>query len=141
MDIVGSVKADRVLLMSVNRRRNFAIPVPAMVVASPSWSGVAAQARVEGRTVRIAVLGRSSRPPAGYGCYDALLAELAKAGWIEGRNLIIEWRYADGEYDRHDVLAAEPVALRPDLIVAASRKVWVAGLLARRRSGLVLGQL
>jgi putative ABC transport system substrate-binding protein len=39
-------------------------------------------------------------------------------GYVEGRNLIIEWRYAEGHDDRLPGLAAELVRLKVDLIVA-----------------------
>src|SRR5262249_3925416 len=43
---------------------------------------------------------------------------LAEQGFVEGRNLIVDTRSAEGQLDRLPALAAELVALRPDLIVA-----------------------
>ena len=43
---------------------------------------------------------------------------LGERGWVEGQNLIIEWRYAEGKYERIPALAAELVRLKPDLIMA-----------------------
>jgi putative ABC transport system substrate-binding protein len=40
-----------------------------------------------------------------------------KLGWIEGRNLTIEYRWAEGRSDRAGELAAELVGLKPDVIV------------------------
>ncbi len=40
-------------------------------------------------------------------------------GYIEGKNLVIEWRFADGKNERLPVLAAELVQLKLDVIVAA----------------------
>jgi len=48
----------------------------------------------------------------------ALFGGLAERGWVEGRNLAIEARFADGDRSRLDSLARELVALTPDLIVA-----------------------
>lgn len=42
----------------------------------------------------------------------------AKLGYIEGRNLVFEWRYAHGHFERHPQLAAELVALKVDMILA-----------------------
>jgi len=50
----------------------------------------------------------------------SLLQEsLRRRGWVEGKNLQIEWRYAAGHYDRLDGLAKELVDLKVELIVAA----------------------
>ncbi|HEU0215451.1 MAG TPA: ABC transporter substrate-binding protein [Stellaceae bacterium] len=43
---------------------------------------------------------------------------LAEQGFVEGRNLIVDTRSAEGQLDRLPALAAELVALKPDLIVA-----------------------
>jgi ABC-type uncharacterized transport system substrate-binding protein len=49
------------------------------------------------------------------------LAEGLRAlGWIEGRNVIIEWRYTEGNAERAPELAAELVRLKLDVIVASS---------------------
>jgi putative tryptophan/tyrosine transport system substrate-binding protein len=37
-------------------------------------------------------------------------------GYIEGKNLAIEWRFSDGKLDRRDSLAAELVSLKGDVI-------------------------
>lgn len=50
--------------------------------------------------------------------YVALYAELARLGWLEGRNLTVDTRGAAGEQERLPALAAELVALKPDLVVA-----------------------
>ena len=49
---------------------------------------------------------------------SALRQGLRTAGYVEGQNLVIEWRYAQGRDDRLPALAAELVRLKVDLIVA-----------------------
>ena len=44
--------------------------------------------------------------------------ELSKLGWIEGKNIAIEYRFAEGKNDRLPELAADLVRLKVDLIVA-----------------------
>jgi putative ABC transport system substrate-binding protein len=45
-------------------------------------------------------------------------AGLADLGYLEGRNIIIDYRYADGSEARLNEVAAEAIAQRPDLIYA-----------------------
>jgi putative ABC transport system substrate-binding protein len=50
-----------------------------------------------------------------------ILAELDKLGWPEGRAIaMLEPRFADGNYDRLPAMAAELVALKPDVILVGS---------------------
>jgi putative ABC transport system substrate-binding protein len=53
------------------------------------------------------------------GTYDAFVGRLRELGYVEGRNITIQWRFADGQYERLPDLAAELVRLEPDVIVAA----------------------
>jgi putative ABC transport system substrate-binding protein len=51
---------------------------------------------------------------------DAFRQELSKLGWIEGKNIAIEFRFAEQKAERVPELAAELVRLKVDLIVVAS---------------------
>jgi putative ABC transport system substrate-binding protein len=48
---------------------------------------------------------------------DAFRKQMMQLNWIEGENLTIEYRYADGNRDRYSELALELVKLKPDAIV------------------------
>src|SRR5438067_10113612 len=50
---------------------------------------------------------------------EAFLRGLRDLGYVEGRNLVIEYREAEGKADRLPALAAELVALKVDVIVAS----------------------
>ena len=50
-----------------------------------------------------------------YGAFPRRMREL---GYVEGRNLVIEWRFAEGEYGRLPAFAAELVKLNVDVILA-----------------------
>ncbi len=51
---------------------------------------------------------------------DAFRAGLRDLGYVEGRNIAIEYRFAEGQYDRLPALAAELVRLKVDVIVTHS---------------------
>ena len=50
---------------------------------------------------------------------EAIRLALRELGYIEGQNIAIEYRYAEGKLDRLPELAAELVRLKIDIIVAA----------------------
>ena len=81
---------------------------------------------------RVARIGRLSPLTAGIEARnrDAILKGLLDLGWIEKRNLIVESRFADGDFDRLPRLAAELVALKVDVIIAGS----TPGALAARNA-------
>jgi putative ABC transport system substrate-binding protein len=45
---------------------------------------------------------------------------MSERGYVEGKNLIVEWRFADGQYERLPALAADLVRLKVDVIVAST---------------------
>ena len=57
---------------------------------------------------------------------DAFLQGLRDVGYVEGRNLVIEYRDAEGKPERLPALAAELVALKVDVIVASGTLAAVA---------------
>jgi putative ABC transport system substrate-binding protein len=50
---------------------------------------------------------------------EAFRQGLRELGYVEGKNIIIEWRYADGNADRERELAVELVRLKVDIIISA----------------------
>ena len=50
----------------------------------------------------------------------AFLKGMRELGYVEGKNLVVEWRFADGKFERLAGLAAELVQLKVDVIVAAA---------------------
>src|SRR5262245_11288189 len=54
---------------------------------------------------------------------EAFRPGLRELGYIEGKNIVIEYRYAEGKFDRLPALAAEQVRLKVDLIVTTGPTV------------------
>jgi putative ABC transport system substrate-binding protein len=50
--------------------------------------------------------------------YDPLRKGLLELGWVEGRNLDIEWRFAEGQPERLPALLVESIAAAPGVLVA-----------------------
>jgi len=77
-----------------------------------------AEAQQPGKLFRIGFLDQSTA--SGMADLDAFRQELSKLGWIEGKNITIDFRFAEGKRERLPELAAELVRLKVDLIVARS---------------------
>ena len=93
-------------------RRTFIGRVAGGLLAAP----LAASAQQAGKVYRIGIL---ETIPASQNAakLDALRKGLRDLGYVEGRNLIIEYRSADGRAERFPDLASELVRLKVDLIV------------------------
>src|ERR1043166_9039342 len=84
----------------------------ASLVATPR-TGETQQA---GKVYRIGVLSNSPVRQLAEVFYQML----GERGWVEGQNIVVERRYAEGRFDRFPSLAAELVSLKPDLILAST---------------------
>ena len=73
----------------------------------------------------IGFLGGSSKS-AGARYYSAFPQGMRELGYVEGRDYLLEERYADGEVGKLSSLALQLVALKPDVIVASSTPATVA---------------
>ena len=98
------------------KRREF-ITLLGGAVATPSLLRPrAVRAQQPGKTFRIGFLGGAD--PIGYAAQlEALRLGLQDHGYVIGRNVEIEYRWAEGRYERLPALAAELVALKVDLII------------------------
>jgi putative tryptophan/tyrosine transport system substrate-binding protein len=81
--------------------------------------GVIAEAQRAGKIFRIGFLDPSNASGSAV-LVDAFRQELTKLGWTEGKNITIEYRFAEQRSDRLPDLAADLVRLKVDLIVVAS---------------------
>ena len=76
-----------------------------------------AQAQQSGKVPRIGFLVVSS-PSAASARVEAFQQGLRELGYVEGKNITIEYRYAEGKADRLPQLASELVRLKVDVLVA-----------------------
>ena len=106
------------------RRREFITLLSSTAVGFP----LAARAQQVGKVPRIGYLspGSASAGPLAY--HDEFQRGLRELGYVEGQNIVIEYRFADGKFDRLAALAAELVQLNVDIIVSV---VTQASLVAK----------
>src|SRR5262249_43980784 len=76
-------------------------------------------AQQTGKIFRIGFLDNSTASGSAV-LIDAFRQELTKLGWIEGKNIPIEYRFAEGNNDRLPELATDLGRLKVDLIVVSS---------------------
>src|SRR5262249_34278438 len=94
------------------RRIGLAVVLALCLVLAP----LAAEAQQAAKISRIGYLATNPTPH----FQEAFRQGLRNLGYVEGRNLVIEDRNAEGKFERLPALAAELVALKVDVIVAAS---------------------
>jgi putative ABC transport system substrate-binding protein len=117
------------------RRRAFLSAIGVAIAAhlpplATSW------AQPPARLPRIGVLSPGSDMP------NAMIAGLREglkeAGYVEGRNVQVEYRWAEGRLERLPALAAELVALRPDVIVSVVTPASLAAQAATTEVPIVM---
>ena len=96
------------------KKRKLRLTLAALLLAF-SYSAEAQQAT---KIHRIGYLSGSS-PSTSPARRKAFQQSLHELGYLEGKNIVIEWRYAEGKFDRLPELAAELVRLKVELIVTA----------------------
>jgi putative tryptophan/tyrosine transport system substrate-binding protein len=97
-------------------RRAFITMVGASMLAVP----LAVEAQRPGKLYRVGILTNKVSDPAEARLWQAFRSGLRERGWIEGQNILIEFRAAEGNTARLPELAADLVRLKVDLIVARS---------------------
>src|SRR4030095_10881729 len=80
------------------------------------------RSRAQGMPRRVGALGNSQNLAITKVWQEGLRGH----GWIEGKNLIMDYRFFEGHAERLPALAAELVALKPDLIVCSSPQAALA---------------
>jgi len=101
---------------------------------------LAAAAQPAGKVYRLAILSNTARPDPSVATSATLVpVALRDLGYIEGQNLVIERRFADGKIDRLRAFARELVAMRVDVIVAVSEEAIQAAKDVTTTTPIVMG--
>jgi|SRR4030095_12194186 putative ABC transport system substrate-binding protein len=90
-------------------RRTFLTGTGAVLLAGP----LAAEAQQAGKVYRVGVLGNAPST-----AWDVFRHRLRELGYVEGQNIVFEYRWSEGDVERFPGLAAELAGLRVDVIVA-----------------------
>ena len=115
------------------RRREF---ITLLGGAAAAWP-LAARAQQAGKVYRIGFLANDPgipSQPAG----KAFIDGLRENGFIDGRNILIDWRFGEGIRERHVELAAALVRLHMDVIVTSSTLASLAAKQATKTIPIVL---
>jgi ABC-type uncharacterized transport system substrate-binding protein len=99
------------------RRRDFIVLASGGVAVWP----LGAVAQDSGRTWRMGFIAQGYER-----FYDAMFEGLRELGYAEGRNLVVERRYAEGHADRFPEFAAEMVRLKVDMIIVTTTPAALA---------------
>ena len=113
-------------------RRTF-IVTTASFLAAP----LAAEAQQAGGVHRMGFL-TSGSATASWRAVDAFRQGLRERGWVEGQNIVIDYRSAEGVFDRLPDLAAELVRLQVQVMVAGPTPAAVAARNATREIPIVM---
>ena len=101
----------------MNNRRRLVIALGAGALAAPLYSFAQQQSKVW----RVGFLAQTGRPdPIDSREYGEFLRGMRELGYVEGKNLVIEARFADNRLDQLPGLAAELVQLKVDAIVSGN---------------------
>jgi putative ABC transport system substrate-binding protein len=84
-----------------------------------------ANAQQSGKVARIGFLDPSTASSMA-GLLEAFRQEMSKLGWIEGKNITIEYRFAEQKFERLHELAADLVRLKVDLILVSGAQPALA---------------
>jgi len=110
-------------MSSAMNRRAFLASIAAGVALAP----LAAEAQQTGKVARVGVLSPGSPPPGDpFHQRERFEAGLRELGWTPGSNVVIDYRYAEGQLERLPALAQELVRVPVEVIVARGLTIRAA---------------
>jgi putative tryptophan/tyrosine transport system substrate-binding protein len=113
------------------KRREFIMLVGG--AAASAWP-FAARAQQAARPARIGLMASQLLPP-----QQRFSRKLQEHGYLEGRNVRLEWRFVEGRDDRYSAFASELAALPVDIIVTWGTPAALAAKHATRTIPIVMG--
>src|SRR6266567_4104202 len=114
--------------MSRMKRRAFI----AMLSGAAAWP-LAARAQQPGKLPTMGIIGSGTPATQGH-WYAAFVQRLRELGWIDGRTVAVEYRWAEGRDERFAEIAAEFVQRKVDVIVTSS----TVGVVAAKQATSVI---
>jgi len=112
--------------------------VVTLVILGSLCVALAAEAQQPTKVYRIGWLHPGLSRPEPHPSLEAFRQELRELGYVEGQNLVIEYRFAEGKDERLAALAAELVQLKVDVIVAGGTAAIRAAQQATRTIPIVM---
>jgi putative ABC transport system substrate-binding protein len=110
----------------------YTIPLFGLVVSLLA-SAISAEAQAPAKVWKIVVLVSSSAS-LNASRDEGLRQGLREFGYVDGKNIVLEFKYADGKLDRLPQLAGELVSSKPDVIIAGGTRAAVA---AKQATGAI----
>ena len=108
-----------------------------LTLLSSGAAPLIARAQQAGKVYRLGYLSTPTRESVARGV-DAFLKKLRELGWVDGQNLVIEYRWAEGNVDRLPELAADLVRSKVDVIVAPAGSAALAAKAATSSIPIVM---
>jgi putative ABC transport system substrate-binding protein len=97
-------------------------------------------AQQQSKVWRVGFLSTQRRPDSlDSDIFGAFSNGMRELGYVEGKNLVIEWRFGDGQYERLPALAAELVKMKVDAIVTEGTPGTIAAQKATMTIPIVFG--
>lgn len=116
-------------------RRKLLIALGAGALAAPLGS----YAQQQGKVWRVGFLALRRPASLDSDLFGAFPQGMRELGYVEGKNMVIEWRFADGKSERLPGLAAELVLLKVDVIMTAGTQAISAAQKATTTIPIVMG--
>jgi putative ABC transport system substrate-binding protein len=108
-------------------------PIIVLVIGLILASVHLVEAQQPKRVPRVGVLSSFS-PPVGSGRRGPFRQGLSERGYVEGKDIVIEFRYLEGRADRMQTLVAELVQLKVDVLVLS---IYAAILIAKQATNTI----